>query len=165
MKQRLFNWFKSYFAKELVNESVLNYETQKQLQYQKGYNEAKAHFDALVEQRAQTKYSNQNWLVDPLNVLMFSTTGKVFLNNEQIPKKLAENLKTEAVYLRSSSLWSLLQETLKQKAIEKAVINSVNFEQVLAGKLMIHNLGIIKTLVDRIAELKTEEIMDVVVPG
>lgn len=50
-----------------------------------------------------------------------------------------------------------MQETIKQKAIEKGMLQSTDFEQVLSGKLMLHNLGIMNSIVDLIKSLREPE--------
>jgi hypothetical protein len=93
--------------------------------------------------------------VDPFLILTCDDkTGIVRLNGEQVSKDELRQLKTEARALQSFKLWQIMTETLKQKAIEKAVITSTDFEQVLSGKLMLHNIGIQKSIIQVVEKAK-----------
>ena len=93
--------------------------------------------------------------IDPWSVLTYDErSGIVKLNGEQLAKEEVRQLKTEAIAIQKFRLWTIMQETLKQKAIEKAVVQSTNFEQVLAGKLMLHNLSLQKSIVSVIEKIK-----------
>jgi hypothetical protein len=64
----------------------------------------------------------------------------------------AKQLKAEADSLLRMRLWTIMQETVKQRAIEKAVLNSENWEQALAGKMMLHDLGLIRSIAEGAAK-------------
>lgn len=81
-------------------------------------------------------------------------TGVVKLGGEQISKEELRRLKAEAAAMREFALWKVMTETLKQKAIEKAVVNSTDFEQVLAGKLMLHAVGIFESVIKAVERAK-----------
>jgi len=107
---------------------------------------------ALQDQQVNSKYCQQHWLVNPYDVLS-EKDDKIYLGNDPITDAEVGLLKAEAGQLEAMRLWRVFQETIKQRAIEMAVMNSQNFEQVVAGKMMIHNLGIQKAIVKLMQEL------------
>lgn len=106
--------------------------------------------------------SPNSWLVDPESVFSISKTGLIMLNGAQITDRELKNLKSEVRALRDFELFKVLQNTLRQKAVEKALLSSTDLyslkgnEQVLAGKMMIWSLDIIKTIVNDIDKAKTK---------
>ncbi len=106
----------------------------------------------IQEEQIFNKYCAQHWLVNPYDVLS-EKNGKIYLGNELITDAEVGLLKAEAGQLEGMRLWKVFQETIKQRAIEMAVMNSQNFEQVVAGKMMIHNIGIQKAVVKLMREL------------
>lgn len=122
--------------------------------YDKGYEHGKHEFDEKLDWLVNEKYTSKDWLVNPDGVLTVSDKGIMYLNGEQISDLEKKGLKAEVQALKSFKLWEIMQETLRQKAIEKAVLTSTDYEQVLAGKMMIHNLGIIKSIVDAVDKYK-----------
>jgi hypothetical protein len=121
--------------------------------------ETKNQFDSMVERRVLDIYSSKNWLVNPNHVFTVTPNSNIpYINQEPITKEKAGQLKSEADLLDKFLLWNILQETVKQKAINIAVMDSTNFEQVMFGKAMIHNLGIIKAIVTNILKLDISKI-------
>lgn len=122
--------------------------------YQKGYKHGSEQFEEKVAYLINERYTAQHWLVNPDEVLTVSDgtsgfpKGVVFLNGNKITEIEVKELKSEIKAFKNFRLWRILQETLRQKAVEKSVLTSTNFEEVLAGKMMIHNIGIIKSIVD-----------------
>jgi hypothetical protein len=135
----------------------------KQKTYEEGFEagkkDQKDYYDSLIEQRALNMYSAKNWLVNPNHVFSVTPNSNIpYINQEPITKDKAGQLKSEADLLDKFLLWSVLQETLKQKAINMAVMESTTFEQVMFGKAMIHNLGIMKAIVNNILKLDISKI-------
>jgi hypothetical protein len=106
-------------------------------------------FEDEVLKKATELYTAKNWLVNPYEVMECDKKG-LKINGEAVTEIELKNLKQEVKTLEQFRIWQIIQETLKQKAIEKAVLQSENYEQVVAGKMMIHNLGIIKSIVNLI---------------
>lgn len=109
--------------------------------------------EIILKKKALDFYTAQHWLVNPNEVITCDNKGVVKINNELITTQEINNLKQEVKTLEQLRIWQIFQETIKQKAIEKAVLQSENYEQVLGGKLMIHNLGIIKSIVELIKKI------------
>lgn len=122
--------------------------------YNKGYTHGKDEFRDEIDQRVNAIKSRSHWLVNPDDVLTVSESKIVYLNGEQLSALEIKELKAEAKAIKNMKLWSIMQETLRQKAIEKSVITSdasvlrdVNPE-LISGKMMIHSLGIMKSIVE-----------------
>lgn len=102
------------------------------------------------------KNKAESWLVDPDYVFAVGKSGQILLNGVQITTPELKSLKSEVKALKEFKIWQVIQSTLRQKAIEKAVLNSTDLyslrgnEQVLAGKMMIFNLDIQKTIINAI---------------
>jgi len=86
--------------------------------------------------------------IDVFSVLQVDKSGALCIANTPLTETEVKNLQQEVKALKAFRIWHILQETVRHKAIEKAVLQSENWEHVLAGKMMLHNLGIQKTLVD-----------------
>lgn len=101
-----------------------------------------------------------SWFVEPYYVFSVSKSGSILLNGEQITLQELKNFKSEVRALKDMQVWRIVQNTIRQKAIEKAVLTSTDLyslkgnEQILAGKMMIWNLDVIKTIIDDIDKAK-----------
>lgn len=93
--------------------------------------------------------------VDPEEILSLSRTGQLLLGGHGIDESKLRNLKTEADYIERSLMWEVLQTTLKQRALEKAVYHSANYEQVLAGKMMLHSLELLQAMVCQVTKVQS----------
>lgn len=150
MRNYLYNTFKHFFIDEINDDMAPEISSA----YQRGVHQGEDKSEQLIAKMVNDKYSKDNWLVDPSTVIHASESGNVFINREPITKDEIKVLKEEIKYLTRCRIWSIFQETLRQKAIEKAVMQSTNFEHVLAGKMMVHSLGIIKSIVETIQKIK-----------
>lgn len=95
-------------------------------------------------------FAKESWHVEPYDVLKVNQLGQVFLGGEPITENEMNELKAEVAALKGFRLWDVFQETIREKAIDTAVLKSHNYEETLSGKLMIHNLGIMKSIVETI---------------
>lgn len=86
--------------------------------------------------------------IDPLEVITVTKDHDIFLGSSKITDIEMKNLQQEAKVLKNFRLWKVLQETVRQKAVEKGVVESTNWEQTLSAKMMLHNLGILKSIVE-----------------
>ena len=78
----------------------------------------------------------------------------VFVGGEQISHSEALSLKAEAKYLRKTRLWSLMQETLRDHAIQTITTKSMSWEDMKSGKLMLYNLGVQEKIVEAVDKYK-----------
>jgi hypothetical protein len=92
--------------------------------------------------------------LDSQDILLVNKEGKIFLGGQLITQAEVQNLQQEIKSLKQFKIWRILQETLRHKAVEKAVTLSENWEQVLSGKMMLHSLGVMKSIV-HVLEHKT----------
>ncbi len=144
--------------------------------YQSGYEEGKASTAFARDQltgayemrikamQAEMEKSRMDylslWMVDPNYVFSVTKTGIILLNGVQITNQELKNLKSEIHALKEFEIYKVLQNTLRQKAIEKSVLFSTDLytqkgnEQVLAGKMMIFSLDIIRTIINDIDRSK-----------
>lgn len=118
--------------------------------YQVGFNESKKLSDVEIAKvmSAQSIYP-EDWVLQEKDVLT-KEGGLLYLGGEEITPEILKQLKAEATAIKNFKLYKVICETLRQKAIEKAVLKSTDFDQTLSGKLMIHSLGIINSVVDEI---------------
>jgi len=83
--------------------------------------------------------------------------GKVWLGGEEITGPESQQLQEEALHLKEMRLWSVLTNTTAHKAVDKAVLKSTTWEENLAGKLMLHTIGIFRSIVDVLAGLHVDK--------
>ena len=76
------------------------------------------------------------------------------LGGEKLSDEAIKELKGEIDYLKKTRIWSILNETVRKLAIDKAINQSTDFEQVLSGKMMLHDLGIINSIIGAIDSVK-----------
>lgn len=90
-----------------------------------------------------------NWLLrDLLNAILpddVVTVGKsgIFIGGKRITDAETAQLRAEAKALRGFRLWSLMTNSVKHVSHDKIFNRSVNFDDVMAGKLMLLNLDTI----------------------
>lgn len=141
----------------------LNKDLQKE--YSRGYNAGLDHADQQLQdirsyymieiEKIKNKHL-ESWHVEPDLVISVNKTGLILLNGEQLTIPELKNLKSEVHALKEFQIYKILQNTVRQKAIEKAILASTDLytpkgnEQVLAGKMMVYNLDIIKTIIDQV---------------
>jgi hypothetical protein len=135
--------------------------------YREGYLKAKieSEIDIQVSEdlidRLEQRVSEMKsvWFVNKSKVLVVEPSGTITIGGNPMTKQELAILKSEVQTFRNFSYWKIVEETIKQKAIEKSVVSSnvtdikeQNLE-LLAGKMMIHNLGIIKSIGDLIEKV------------
>lgn len=126
--------------------------------YEVGMKEAKIQHDIMVEKRALDLYTNQNWLVNPNQVFQVSKTNIPYLGMEPVSKGQAKSLQMQAKTILSFELWGILTTLIRQKAIDLAVKESKEWEHVLPGKMMVHNIALMESLVKYISEVDIDKI-------
>ena len=76
--------------------------------------------------------------------------NKLYLGKQPLSNEQLNTLVSEARFLESSRIWSILQETLKARANEVIFNKSTTFDDVMSGKLMLYNLREIEKIVNTI---------------
>lgn len=147
MKEKIKNWIYSNFLSKGIQEI-------RQESYDKGYDHGKNEFQEDLNWLVNQKYTESNWLVNPDSVMTVDSKGRAFLLGRELTAIESKELKSEAKAMMAMKIWKIMQETIRQKAIEKSVLTSTNMDEVITGKSMIHNLGIIKSIAELMAEYK-----------
>lgn len=110
--------------------------------------------DRVAHNRFNYNILSNEWFVEADEIFEVNSKGILFLGTDQMTDAEIKNLKEEIKFIEKSRIWFILQETLRQKAVEKSVLNSTEWEHVLAGKMMIHSLGVFKSILNIIKRHK-----------
>lgn len=93
--------------------------------------------------------------IDTYQVLTYvEKIGVLKLGGEQLSDREVEELKVEVDYFTRTRLYQIFHETLRQKAVEKGFYQSTDQDQVLAGKMMIHSLIVMKMMLEAITSAR-----------
>lgn len=126
--------------------------------YLKGKENTDKYYWGIIENEVFDMYSFKNWQVNPQLVFSVNLKGVCYLKDKPLTFDKSLQLKQDANQIINMLLWDVLQNTLRQKAIEKSVIESENWEQVLSGKMMIHSLNIINTIVEQCKKIDIDKL-------
>lgn len=165
--EKVRNWFFNLFSQDVIDLAQEKYT----LGFGEGYSKACADMQEsgpvfLSLERLNDKferalkplsYTAKLEAVDPGHVIDSQIIGGkpvLVVNAKPLSPIDHEQLVKDADYFTRSNLWRIMQETVKQKAIEKSVLKSTNWEETLSGKMMLHNLGIQKSIIDLILKQK-----------
>ena len=133
--------------------------------YKRGFEDAKERSKAQVEAAHQLLADTTgreiplDFQVDLHEVVDVRKQGgklRLFIGGFQCTDSEVKDLKAQATLLQPTRLWRIMQETVKQKAIEKAVIDSKTWEETLSGKMMLHDLGLLRSIVDAVEKAETD---------
>lgn len=102
-----------------------------------------------------------NWLLshllrvpNPHDVLWVNPkTRKVYLGGEQISEQEQRNLKAEAILIKKTRLWQILNETLTEHARKTMFEKSTNYEDMKSGKLLLFARSMESSIVDTLEKL------------
>jgi hypothetical protein len=112
-----------------------------------------------IDRKVLNLFCERGFYVNPHHIFDITpNSGIPYLGQEPIAKEKAKQLKGEADFIKASLLYDVLQETLRQKAVDMGLKTSQNWEQVLASKMMLHNLGLIKDIVDKILKIDPDKL-------
>lgn len=152
--ERLKNRVFRLFSEEIIDLSQDRYTQGFGDGYKMGGDHASEHFNKTLASLESPKGDMpSDWFVDPAEVISV-VSGRLFRGSDELAPAEIKSLKAEVKLIANTRIWQLATTTLRQKAIEKAVLHSTDLqstkgnEQVLAGKMMIHNLGILKSVFD-----------------
>jgi len=148
--------FKKKEVKKQLDEIRETYEDGFKFGYTQGIQENQD----MINKRALDLFTEQNWLINPNHVFQVSKTNIPYLNQEPITKAKLKELQQQAKYYLDSELWSILTTLIRQKAIDKAIKESTKYNHVLPGKMMVHNIALMESLVKYIAEVDLSTIPD-----
>ena len=85
--------------------------------------------------------------------ILTSEGGQLRLGGQPIPDSQAQQLKSEAELLIRTSIWPILIETVRAKAIDLGINRSDTFEHVLTAKAMLIMTDWMKKSVEEIGKL------------
>lgn len=103
----------------------------------------------------------KNWLlkglfctVDIDQVITQNKLGLLFINNEQISIGEVQSLKEEIKFIKSTRLWRILTESLRDQAHKIMFEKSTTFDDMKSGKMMLYNLRVQENILKIIEEYK-----------
>lgn len=118
--------------------------------YAQGYNDA----ENIYKERQVLL--EREWFVDPFTVFSVNPQGRLYIGTQEVSDAEVRSIQEEIKFFDKTRLWQIFQGTIRQKAIDKSVIGSSTWEEVLAGKMMIHNLGVMQSILNVIKSHKTK---------
>lgn len=149
IKRTIYSIFSNYFFDEFIDE--VNVYVKRALEHQQKMD---------IQHGVDRKFYAMNYLVDPLHVFQVSRSNIPYLNLEPIPKEKARNLHAEAKLIQGTELWGVLQNTLRQRAIDMSMKNSTEWGHVLPGKMTVYALDIVDSVVDYCAKMDVDKLVD-----
>jgi hypothetical protein len=93
---------------------------------------------------------------NPDYILRWNKAGGLFLRNKPIPETQLRNLQSEVKFLKKSSIWPVLTETLVADAYERMFMKSQNFEDMRSGKMELLAVATMEGIINRIELLKLD---------
>ena len=106
--------------------------------------------DELVDKLVADRFSEKNLTLNVNNLVYASPSGNLYVAREILTAIEIKALKEEVDYIKNSRLYKIFNELVRDQAIKKSVLNATEWEHVLAGKMMIHNLGILNWIIERV---------------
>ncbi len=161
----LYSLFKKLFAKKIEDDidlekrlAVLYLKQNHRGELERVAQEEKDHYNALVDNSVENRFSALNFSVNPLHVFQLSSAGTPSLTLAPITREKAEQLKGEAQMLKDTLLWDIVDNTLRNEAIKQGLLHSKEWVHILGAKQIVYNLDIIKGIVDKMATLDLSKI-------
>lgn len=154
LRDKIKEWFS---LEDIGNGYTVGYDAGYKFAYETALNNQRIGDESLIERKATNMFCEGGY-PNPLHVFDISPSGIPYLGQEPITKERAKQLKQEAGLLKTMLLYDVIQETIRQEAITKSITLSKNWEEVLTGKTMLVNLGIIKKIVDKISSVDIDKL-------
>lgn len=73
-------------------------------------------------------------------------TGIVYMDDKMLDQATIQNYKQEAELMNQLGLWKAIEETVKASAQKRIFVDSKDMNDVLAGKMALYNLDLIKKI-------------------
>lgn len=97
----------------------------------------------------------QNWVLRKLfvavileDIITSDKTGKIIMLDGEVANDTEiNNLMSEAKWLLTTRLYKVLTATLKKQAQQKMFNESKSWEDMIAGKMMLHSVGVIENII------------------
>lgn len=93
---------------------------------------------------------------NPNNLISEDSKGILYIGKDPIPRETMIGLKEEILVIEKTRMWQILQEQIREKAIETAFTRSQNFDDVKTGKLIIFVLDTFKYFFDKVRETSSD---------
>lgn len=99
----------------------------------------------------EEKFSKLLVSVNPYHVFTADKGERqLYLNHKLIEDNELDDLKSQVTFFRQSSLWKVLNETVRVQAQELMFTKSKTIEDLTFGKAMLYDLGIQNKILDLI---------------
>lgn len=102
-----------------------------------------------------------NWLlkyllcsIDVNQVITQNKVGLLMVNNEQLSNSEISNLQSEIKFLKTTRIWKILTETLKDQARQVMFERATTFDDMKNGKMMLYNIDVQEKIVEIIEQYK-----------
>lgn len=110
--------------------------------YTNGWNE-----HVVSDEEISQSVSTLLGTVDERKVIRTDDAKKfIFLGDEMLDPTTVHNLKQEAELLEKLELWHLMTNTIRASAHKKVFVDSKDLNDVLAGKMALYNLDLMKKI-------------------
>lgn len=146
---------KDWIYRTLLRQQYLKWQKEG---YNRGFDHAAEHY--RLSHDIQSQKLIESWVIDADKVFSFTKAGMITLRGEQITEKELRNLKAEVRTFKQFEIYLLFINTVRKLAVDKAILQSTDLyspkgnEQVLAGKMMVYDLDVLKTILERIDKAK-----------
>ncbi len=133
--------------------------------YRKAFNDArkdleetnKDNFTDKVEAEVSSRISKLLGVVDENFIITYDKkTGLVFLGGVRLDEPQIMNLKSEAEAITSMQIWKTLSETIKEQAQKTIFNNSIEWQDVLNGKMCLYTLSLQQKVLDIFKDYKSK---------
>ena len=161
-KEKLCHWFAFKVWKDEIYDLIQDFQSQGVADgYAIGYQDAQKNFKTgqinLYEQGkkdGKREYLFELKSIDPDKIFSYTEAGKIFLGGNEITEDHVKVLKEEIAWWKNSQLSDIFTNSVGKQAQDNIFKFSQNFDEVKTGKLMLHNLGILEKIVDKIDSFK-----------
>ncbi len=118
------------------------------VKYHKGYSWGKNETPPIdIDQIVSERISSLLGTVDERKVIRTdSNKGFIFLGDEMLDPSTVHNLRQEAELMDKLELWHLMINTIRATAHKKVFVDSKDLTDVLAGKMALYNLDLMKKI-------------------
>ena len=82
-----------------------------------------------------------------VNDVLKTVKGQIYLGNEIITEQEIRQLVQEAKALEGFRLWHIINETLKQEALDRGWNKSMSFDDLMTGKTIFYTLDMQNSIV------------------
>lgn len=152
-------WFFNRFHKDIIDLSQDRYTQGFGDGYKNGVQMTKErereYINALItENQMLRKEKSIDFTPLDINSVLHINKNVVYLGGKELTQSQKEQLHAEAGIFMQSSLWKVLQESLKEHAYQVMFEKSQTFDDMRTGKTMLYNLSIMRKMIDLLQNMK-----------